>query len=205
MRRLVVSIHSTANNIVTGPPSGDETDFMQWAQPGIDESLDHLLASLDGVDTVLLGRGTYEDLKRKWPLVTEWPDVSEVALRIGEKINTAHKLVVTGSHPLPGLDWGEYAPPKQLSGDDAMEQIGELKKADGGDIITFGSPVLVQSLTNAGLVDEYRILIHPVIVNEGRRLFENLTGRTDLHLVGVDTFPDGAMLVTYAPRDPGTS
>ena len=69
----------------------------------------------------------------------------------------------------------------------------------GGDIITFGSPVLVQSLTNARLVDEYRIIVHPVIVNEGRRLFENLDGRTDLKLVGVDTLAGGAMIVTYAP------
>jgi dihydrofolate reductase len=57
----------------------------------------------------------------------------------------------------------------------------------------------VQFLTNAELVDEYQISVHPVIVNEGRRLFENLNGRTDLQLVGVDTFPRGAMVVTYAP------
>jgi dihydrofolate reductase len=57
----------------------------------------------------------------------------------------------------------------------------------------------VQSLTNAGLVDEYRILIHPVIVNEGKRLFENLEGRTDFRLISVDTFERGAILVKYAP------
>ncbi|HET6292690.1 MAG TPA: dihydrofolate reductase family protein [Kribbella sp.] len=199
MRKLIVSIHSTANNIVTGPPSGDETDFGQWAQPGIEDSLDTFLISLDGVDTILLGRGTYEDLVRKWPKVKEWPDTSEVALRIGEKVNTALKLVVTGRHPLESLEWGEFEPPTQITGADVDEQIKELKKGDGGDIITFGSPVLVQSLTNAGLVDEYRIIIHPVIVQEGRRLFENLSGRTDLQLVGVETFAGGAMVVTYAP------
>ena len=67
MRKLIVSIHSTANNIVTGPPSGDETDFMQWAQPGIEDSVDKFLVSLDGVDTILLGRGTYEDLGGNGP------------------------------------------------------------------------------------------------------------------------------------------
>src|SRR6266508_1845891 len=96
IRKLIVSIHSTANNIVTGSPSGDETDFMQWAQRGIEDSLDKFLISLDGVDTILLGRGTYEDLVRKWPKVKEWPEVSDVALRVGEKINTAPKIVVTG-------------------------------------------------------------------------------------------------------------
>jgi dihydrofolate reductase len=65
--------------------------------------------------------------------------------------------------------------------------------------MTFGSPTLVQSLTNAGLVDEYRILIHPVFVNYGKRLFENLDRRTDLRLVSVEPFKRGAILVVYAP------
>ncbi|MEV4218710.1 dihydrofolate reductase family protein [Nonomuraea sp. NPDC049725] len=78
--------------------------------------------------------------------------------------------------------------------------VRTLKKAPKGGIVTFGSSVLVQTLTNAGLVDEYRILVHPVIVSEGRHLFQNLTGRTDLQLVGSETFAGGAMLVTYAPK-----
>ena len=199
MRKLVVSIHSTVNGIVTGPPSGDETDFMQWAHSGIEDSLEAFQVSLAGVDAILLGRATYEDLVRKWPKVKEWPDVSDVALRVGEKVNTTPKVVVTGKLPPESLEWGEFEPPTRLAGAEVEEQINELKEGDGGDIITFGSPTLVQSLTNVGLVDEYRILVHPVLVNEGNRLFENLKGRTDLRLVHVDTFEGGAMLVTYAP------
>lgn len=202
MRKLIVSIHSTANGIVTGPPS-DETNFMVWAQAGIEDSLESFSKSLASVDIVLLGRVTYEDLVRKWPKVKEWPDVSDVALRIGEKINATPKLVVTGKHPRRDLEWGAFERPTQLIGTNIEAQIKALKEGDGGDIITFGSPTLVQSLTNAGLVDEYRILIHPVIVNEGRRLFENLDGRTDFRLISVDRFERGAMLVTYAPRRAG--
>jgi dihydrofolate reductase len=198
MRKLIVSIHSTANDIVTGP-SADETNFMVWAQAGIDDSLETFLKSLANVDTILLGRATYEDLVRKWPNVKEWPHVSDVILRIGEKINAAPKVVVSGTHPLERLEWGEFEPPTQLTDTSIEEQIIELKEGDGGDIITFGGPTLVQSLTNARLVDEYRILIHPVIVNEGKRLFEHLDGRMDFRLISVDTFKRGAMLVTYAP------
>lgn len=201
MRKLIVSIHSTANGIVTGPPS-DETNFMVWAQAGIEDSLEPFLESLANVDTVLLGRATYEDLVRKWPKVKEWPDASDVVLRIGEKINTSTKLVVT-SNPRKGLAWGNFEPAKPLTGHNVEDQIEALKKGDGGDIITFGSPTLVQSLTNAGLVDEYRLLIHPVVVNEGKRLFENLEGRTDFQLVSVDPLKRGAMFVTYAPRPAG--
>ena len=198
MRKLIVSIHSTANDIVTGPPS-DQTNFMVWAQAGIEDSLETFLKSLANVDTILLGRATYEDLVRKWPKVKEWPHVSEVILRIGEKINATPKLVVTGKHPLKSLEWGEFDPPTQLTGTRIEQQIKEMKEADGGDIITFGSPTLVQSLTNAGLVDEYRILIHPVFVNYGKRLLENLDRRTDLRLISAETFKRGAILVTYAP------
>ena len=98
MRRLIVSIHATANGIVTGPPS-DETNFMVWAQAGIEDSLESFAKSLASVDRILLGRGTYEDLVRKWPKVREWPDVSDTALRIGEKINHTPKVVVTDTLP----------------------------------------------------------------------------------------------------------
>ncbi len=63
MRKIIVSIHSTANDIVTGPPS-DSTNFMVWAQAGIEDSLQSFLKSLANVDTILLGRATYEDLVR---------------------------------------------------------------------------------------------------------------------------------------------
>lgn len=198
MRKLIVSIHSTANDIVTGPPS-DETNFMVWAKAGIEDSLESFSKSLAGVDTILLGRATYEDLVRKWPKVKEWPDVSDVALCTGEQINSTPKVVVTSKLPPDSLQWGEFEPPTRLTGPGIEEQIKEMKDADGGDIITFGSPTLVQSLTNAGLVDEYRILIHPVVVNEGKRLFENLDRRTELRLVSIDKFERGAILVTYAP------
>ena len=200
MRKLIVSIHSTANDVVSGP-APDETNFMVWAQAGIEDSLEDFPKALANVDTILLGRGTYEDLVRKWPHVGEWPDVPEAALRIGDKINTTPKIVAAGRHPRESLEWGGFEAPTQLTGDDVIGQIRELKQRDGGDIITFGSPALVQSLTNAGLVDEYRILIHPVIVNEGKRLFENLEGRTDLRLLGVETYARGAILVRYAPAE----
>src|SRR5688500_15685306 len=145
MRKLIVSIHSTANDIVTGPPA-DETNFMVWAQAGIEDSLETFLKSLAPVDAILLGRATYEDLVRKWPKVREWPDVTEVSLRIGEKINRAQKFVGTGNRPPVRLEWGDFEPPTQLARPGIERQIKDLKQRDGGEIITFGSPTLVRSL-----------------------------------------------------------
>lgn len=191
MRKLIVSIHSSANDIVTGPPA-DETNFMVWAQAGIEDSHEWFPKSLANVDTILLGRATYEDLVRKWP---------KMKGPVAEKINTTPKVVVTSKPPDEIPKWGEFEPPTHLTGTNIQEQIKKLKEGDGGDIITFGSPTLVRSLTNAALVDEYRILIHPVIVNVGKRLFENLDGRTDFRLLNVETFERGSILVTYAPSE----
>lgn len=151
------------------------------------------------VDTILLGRVTYEFFRTQWPLVDEWPDVSDVVLGLGEKINTTPKVVVSG-HAIEGLNWGRFEPPTQLTGADVEDQIRELK--DGGAaIMTLGSPTLVQSLTNAGLVDEYDLAVFPVVMNEGRHLFEKLDARRDLRLLSAEALPQGAILVKYSVAD----
>lgn len=198
MRKIIVSIHSTFNGVVTGAAT-DKTNFMVWAQAGIEDASKTLLKTFDTVSTILLGRATYEDLVRKWPLVKDWPDVSDVGLRLGEKINTTQKIVVSGEHPVEDIKWGEFEAPTQLTGNDIEEQIRALKDGDGGDIITFGSPTLVGSLTNADLVDEYQVFVHPVIVGEGRHLFDDLRGRKDFHLKSAETLEHGAILVIYEP------
>lgn len=101
---------------------------------------------------------------------------------------------------LARLKWGEYEAPKQLTGSNIEEQIKELKNGDGGDIVIFGSPTLVRSLANANLIDEYQIVIHPVVVNVGEHLFDNLMEQRDFHLVDVKPFKVGSLLVTYRPR-----
>lgn len=195
MRKIIVFIHSTANDIVTGPPS-DKTNFALWAQANMMDNLSFLLNTMEAVDTILLGRATHEDLVRKWPRVKGGP-ATEVS-RLAEMVNTTPKIVVSGKHPIKNIKWGKHESPTQLTGNNIEAQVKELKDADGGDIIIFGSPTLVQSLTNAGLIDEYHIIVHPVIVNQGERLFDNLDGRTDFRLISTDVFKHGAILVKYA-------
>lgn len=197
MRKIIVFIHSTANGIVTGPPS-DKTNFAVWAQANLMGNLTPLLETMEKVDTILLGRATYQDLVRKWPPVKGGPatPISQLA----EKVNTTPKLVVSGEQPIKDIKWGKYDPPEQLTGNDIAAQIKKLKQGPGGDIIIFGSPTLVQSLINAKLIDEFHIIVHPVIVNEGERLFTNLNGRTDFQLISVDISKHGAMLVKYAVK-----
>lgn len=195
MRKIIVSIHSSFDGVVTGPED-DETNFMIWAQAGIEDSAPSFHENFETVDTILMGHGTYEDLSRKWPYVQDWPGVDDVSLSLGDLVNNTPKLVVTGEE-IPDLKWGDFDPPAQLVGPHTEQQIRSLKKQAGGDIITFGSPTLIRSLTNADLIDEFRVLIHPVIVGEGQPLFRDIRGRKDLRLRQVRTFERGAILVHY--------
>jgi len=146
----------------------------------------------------LLGRGTYEDLSRKWPTI-RGSKRDDGGSSLGDKINNAHKLVVTSARPPGKLEWGEFEAPKQLTGSNIEEQIKDLKKGDGGDIVILGSPTLVRSLANANLIDEYQIVIHPVVVNVGERLFDDLHEQKEFQLAGVKAFKVGSLLVTYRP------
>ena len=112
--------------------------------------------------------------QKVWPKIGERLQVPDVVLRLGEKINTTPKIVVAGNTLMLASHGARLKHRREFSGANFETQIKALKDAEGGDIITMGSPTLVQSLINAGLVDEYRIYIHPVVVSEGRRLFENL-------------------------------
>ena len=201
MRKLIVSIHSSFDGVVTGPDD-DETNFMIWAQAGIEDSAPSFHENFETVDTILMGHGTYDDLSRKWPYVQDWPGVDDVSLRLGELVNKTPKLVVAGEREIPDIKWGAFDPPRQLVGPDIESQIKAIKQQEGGDIITFGSPILVRSLTNANLIDEFRVLIHPVVVGEGRQLFRHIQGRKDLRLKHFRVFERGAILVHYEPVVP---
>lgn len=196
MRKIIVSINSTFNGVVTGPPE-DETDIGQWSDAAnIKDVGDDFITLLESVDTLLQGRRTFEDLARKWPMVKDWPGVDDQALRMGEIINQMPKIVVGSREKTADLTWGDFGPPTVIGGD-VEEEIKALKQSEGGDIVTFGSPTLVRSMTDAGLVDEFCFLIYPAIVDYGKRLFDDLTTRTDLKLKTAKTYPHGAMMVRY--------
>ncbi|HYG83906.1 MAG TPA: dihydrofolate reductase family protein [Verrucomicrobiae bacterium] len=192
MRKIILFIHSSFNGVVTGDPEKDKTNFATWAKSRGTGS-DYVLQIMEPVDTILLGRGTYEDLVRKFPPANASP--------LGKKINATHKIVVTGDRPLKELAWGKFAAPEQLVGNDIEKQIKKLKASEGGDIIIFGSPVLVRSLTDANLIDEYHIKVHPMIVNYGDHLFDNLKKNKSLQLLDAQKLEDSCLLAVYAPAN----
>lgn len=198
-RSITLFIHSSLNGVVTGDPAEDKTDFPAWTKPAnlLDEASSRLLQLFETVDTVLLGHATYDDLSRTWPQMTSDAESTDVGSRLAAKINNSHKIVVTRDESADQLPWGRFPAAERLPGTEAETKIRALKATAGGGVVIIGSPTLVDHLTDADLIDEYQIVVHPVVVEVGEHLFSNLEKRLDLELLTVEPFKEGGVLLTY--------
>jgi dihydrofolate reductase len=174
MRKIKLAMYVSVDGVVenpawTGPFWSDELSKLQ---------ADYLFAS----DALLLGRVTYEGFAAAWPTME---DTGE----FGEKINTMPKFVASKT-----LDKGEWNA-TIIKGDLATE-VAKLKEQPGRDLLIYGSGDLVDELTRHGLIDEYRLMVHPVIVGSGKRLFNGLA-TTTLHLVDTTGTDTGVVALTY--------
>ncbi len=186
MRKIIVTVHSTLDGIMSGP-TGDEDNMVSWAMPGIQDTTQIVQDSFDSVDTILLGRVTYEGLAQYWPTASG---------EFADKMNLTPKIVVSKKGGLDHVEWGDYDN-ISLIDENVEEELKKLKKQPGKDIMIFASSKLVQSLTNADLIDEYRIIVHPVILGSGKRLFENIEGWHDLQLKSATAYKSGAVMLQY--------
>jgi dihydrofolate reductase len=186
MRKIIVTVHSTLDGFMSGP-AGDENNMVSWAMPGIQDTTQIVQDSFDSVDTILLGRVTYEGLAQFWPTASG---------EFADKMNLTPKLVASKKGGLDHVEWGTYDNISLIK-ENVEEELKKLKEQPGKDIMIFASSKLVQSLTNAGLIDEYRIIVHPVILGSGKRLLENIEGRHDLQLKGATPYESGAILLQY--------
>lgn len=143
---------------------------------------------LKAAEAQLLGRITYEGFAQAWPsMADDW---------FGEKMNAMPKYVVSTTLSDADADWTNST----VIRDDVPGEVSRLKEEVVGDILVAGSAHLVQSLTEHGLVDEYRLMVFPVVLGAGKRLFEEGTSRTELRLVdSTPVGPDGVIILTYEP------
>jgi dihydrofolate reductase len=149
------------------------------------------LKFLDSVDTILLGRRTYELFVGFWPAASSDREI------IADRLNELPKLVF--SNTLTEAPWGKWPPARVVRGD-AVGEIRRLKERDGKHMVLWGSLSLAQTLIAAGLVDEYQLQVCPTIVGAGRRLFPDLDGYTRLRRVSVRTYDTGVVFLHYEPQ-----
>jgi dihydrofolate reductase len=144
---------------------------------------------LNSLDFLLFGRVTYEMMASYWPTPAALRDDPIVAGRM----NALPKIVI--SKTLDKAEWNNT----RLMKDHIAEEIGKLKQQPGKDMAIFGSSDLATSLTELGLVDEYRIMVNPVVLGAGKPLFKGIPGRLQLKLVKTKTFHNGNVLLYYEP------
>jgi dihydrofolate reductase len=150
-----------------------------------EEGEELLLAENRNAAALLVGRKTYESFAGFWPQQEGRP--------LADVINRMPKFVVSST--LKDAEWNNST---VLSGE-MTEEVGRLKREIDGEILVPGSTQLVQTLIEHGLVDELRLMVHPVVVGAGKRLFGELSERKPLRLVGTRTVGDGVVVHTYEP------
>ena len=191
MRKLITTTWVTIDGFIAGP-KGE----MNWIGEIYDEAMgkyeDDLVSS---ADTLLLGRVTYQSFAGSWPYVPDNPNASEGEKIYARKLNAMRKVVF--SRTLESVEWNNSTLMQEI----IPEQIAQLKQEDGRDMLIYGSASIVQTLTNFGLIDEYQILVHPVVLGGGKPLFQDIKDQVKLKLVNSKTHPSGVMVLYYQPRE----
>ena len=150
---------------------------------------------------MLLGRNTYDHFAEYWPSAEAFRTQPEIAAFM----ETTPKTVVT-NRPASLASWQGARAAEERDLTALVEQLRTEQEADsGGEIAVFGSSTLAAQLLERGLLDELRILISPVALGRGTRLFQGLESHVHLQAGPTTTFPSGAVLVTYAPENAGTA
>ncbi|GCE03939.1 dihydrofolate reductase family protein [Dictyobacter aurantiacus] len=190
MRKIISTMWVTLDGFVAGPD-----DEMDW----VGECFDEAMGKYEGeffyaADTLLLGRVTYQSFAGSWPYVPDNPNVSEEEKEYARRLNAMQKIVF--SRTLASADWNNTRLLREID----PAEIERLKSESGRDIIISGSPGLVQSLTNLGLIDEYQVLVYPLILGAGKPFLQNIKDRVRLKLVDSKTLPSGVMILYYQPK-----
>lgn len=187
MGKIVVSEFVSLDGVMEDP---------SWTlQFGSEEQERFKFDELAAADALLLGRTTYEEFAAVWPGMMElYEGPRREGLReYAGMMNGLPKHVVSTTLEEP-LRWNA-AP----TGDDLAGEVPRLKDKYGGDVIVFGSADLVNALMGYGLIDEYRIMVFPVVVGDGKRLFGDGLDTTRLKLAETKVFGSGVVVLTYRP------
>ncbi|GHE97036.1 dihydrofolate reductase family protein [Streptomyces fumanus] len=190
MREIIVCTFLTLDGVMQAPGGPDEDaegGFRHggWQKPVDDEEVGAAIAGwYDGFDTMLLGRKTYDVFASYWPGADPGDPFTE-------RMNGMRKYVA--SRTLTSVEWRNST----LLRGDAVDAVRELKASEGGPIGVIGSGDLAQTLMRHGLVDEYRLTIHPVIIGSGKRLFADGAVPTALTPVSVSTTKGGTVVGVY--------
>lgn len=187
MRKIIVSEFVTIDGVMEDPGGSEKTKRGGWAfqfergPEGDKFKLDEVMES----EAMLLGRITYEGFSEAWPAREGG---------FADKMNNMPKYVISKT-----LKKAEWANTKVIN-NNIVEEIAKIKAQPGGDILVAGSRTLVDTLMQHNLVDEYRLMVYPVILGSGKRLFEDGSNRIALKLTEARPIGDGILILIYRPE-----
>lgn len=182
MRPVVVQMGVTLDGFVHGAAG-----YEDWGlPPEDDEVVTWKAASLREAGTQIMGRVTYE------AMASVWPTASGV---YADLMNKIPKVVF--SKTLTSVDW----PESRIAGGDLAEDVDRLKREPGGVILAHGGATFIDALIRDGLIDEYRLVIHPVAIGHGTGLFSALQEPLRLNLIEARTFASGTAIHRYEPTE----
>ncbi len=193
MRRIIVATFTSLDGVMQAPggPGEDPTGGFAlggWTAPHFDTALGASMGEIFGRPfDLLLGRKTYDIFAAHWPYVSDPNDP------IAGLFNRVTKYVASRSSPK--LSWQN----SRWLGQDTVASLQTLKGEDGPDLLIQGSSELLQTLWKHGLVDEFSVLIFPVVLSKGKRLFGDGTVPVGLRLVKSQAYPTGVIVANYAP------
>jgi dihydrofolate reductase len=181
MRKIVAGLFISLDGVVESPE--------KWHFPYFNDEMGAAVgAGMASSDAMLLGRQTYQEFASYWP--HQGNDVPGA-----EHMNTIPKLVV--SNRLDKVEWQNST----LIKGNVAEELTRLKQQPGKNIQIVGSGTLVRSLLRDGVLDELGLLVHPIVVGRGKRLFDDMAEQVGLQLVDAKTFSTGVLSLTYAPAN----
>ena len=189
MRKIIVSEFYTLDGLMSDPE-----DKMEWVLGSFNDEMGKYERDLyDSADTLFLRRTTYKIWEGYWPTAASNPATSQGDIEMARKINNITKIVF--SHSMKGVDWKNSKLLKEIK----SEEIVKMKQKEGKNILVIGSASIVQQFTNLGLIDEYHLLVHPVVLGSGKPLFKDIRQKHDLKLLEAKTFSNGVVILRYAP------
>ena len=193
MRKLAVIEFVTLDGVMQSLGSPDEDreggfEYGGWSAPYGDEVLGRTAGEgLAATTAYLFGRKTYEKMAAHWP--TE-PATNPIAAHL----NATPKYVVTRT--LTALEWAG----SHVLGGDVVTSVNDLKQLGDGTIVVLGSGVLVQTLIERDLIDEYQLFVHPLVLGTGKRLFRQTSQPIRLQLTSCTPTTTGVLLLSYQPE-----
>ena len=192
MRKVILSMQTTLDGFSTGP--NDEMDYLPSFN---DEKMwkdlhEEMWKNLEGADTFILGRKTYQIWEKYWPAAASNPQSTESDVMFSRYADETQKIVISST--LDKVEWKNT----RLIKDNIAEEIQKLKQQPGKNLIVAGGATVAQTFAKLGLIDEYQIVVHPVILGNGKLLLKELNIRQKLKLIGIRTFNSGAVELSYS-------